>query len=206
MNTKAKFISIEGIEGTGKSTAVKAICDFLEKRNIEYVLTREPGGTPVAEEIRKVLLSNREETMCPDTEVLLMFAGRAQNIAEVIKPALAAGKWVVSDRFVDASFAYQGGGRNIDTDHIQALSDWVLGDLKPDCTILLDAPVEVGLSRMSSRGAKDRIEQEGTAFFERARQAYLDCAKREFDRFHIVDAAKEIMEVAAEIAEVLEAL
>ena len=206
MTRHAKFISIEGIEGTGKSTAVKRICAWLEKNNIEYVLTREPGGTPVAEEIRQVLLANREETMCADTEVLLMFAGRAQNIEEVIKPALAAGKWVVSDRFVDASFAYQGGGRNIDVDHIQALSEWVLGDLKPDLTILLDAPVDVGLSRMSSRGAKDRIEQEGKAFFERARQAYLNCAKRDPDRFHLVDATKEIMEVGSEIVEALEIL
>src|SRR3990167_6081596 len=155
------FISVEGIEGVGKTTMLPVIRECLETAGIIYVDTREHGGTPVAEAIRHVLLSHYQETMSPDTELLLMFAGRAQNIKQVILPALQAGRWIVSDRFTDASFAYQGGGRGIDNRHIAELAKWVQGDLQPDLTILLDAPADVGVSRVQSRGAKDRIEAEG---------------------------------------------
>jgi dTMP kinase len=204
MKKPGKFISIEGIEGVGKSTAVKVLTQYLETNGIEYVLTREPGGTPIAEKIRDVLLANHKEPLCDDTEVLLMFAGRAQNIAQVIKPALKKGLWVISDRFTDASFAYQGGGRQIPIEHIEELASWVQGDLRPDITFLLDAPVAVGLSRMNSRGAKDRIEQEGHEFFERVRDMYLQCAKKAPERFRIIDAARSIVEVSESIIAELE--
>jgi dTMP kinase len=198
-----RFITIEGVEGAGKSTAVKGVCAFLEKMQRRYILTREPGGTPIAEEIRRVLLQSHDEPMSADTELLLMFAGRAQNIAEVIKPALAAGRWVISDRFTDASFAYQGGGREIDFRHIDKLATWVQADLKPDLTLLLDLPVAQGLQRIEGRGAKDRIEQEGLAFFERVRAAYLACHQREPERVVVIDAARSPEQVLADIQAVL---
>lgn len=199
-----KFISIEGVEGVGKSTIVEMICALLDQKDEPYVLTREPGGTPIAESIRQVLLAHHEEPMCHDTELLLMFGGRAQNIEAVIKPALSEGKWVISDRFTDASFAYQGGGRQIDDHHIQAMADWVQGDLWPSRTILLDAPVEVGFSRMASRGVKDRIEREGMPFFERVRSAYLARAKADPVRFRVVDATQSLEAVSADVLALLQ--
>lgn len=194
-----KFISIEGIEGVGKSTAVDYLQTILSEHKVDFTLTREPGGTPIAEAIRKVLLGHYSEAMCADTELLLMFAGRAQNIAEVIRPALAQGRWVLSDRFTDASFAYQGGGRQIPIQHIDELAKWVQKELSPDLTILLDAPVAVGLERVSSRGAKDRIESEGAAFFERVRQVYLGLAKKEPNRFCIIDATQTLQKVQQDL-------
>ncbi len=203
---RGPFISVEGIEGVGKSTAVRGICDFLEAQQVDYVLTREPGGTAIAEKIRHVLLSDHEEVMAADTELLLMFACRAQNIASVIKPALARGACVVSDRFTDASFAYQGGGRGIPIDHVEQLANWVHHDLWPDVTILLDAPVEVGIERMKERSGKDRIEKENIAFFERVRSQYLDCARRNEERFRIVDASRSLEAVQADIQAIVQAV
>ena len=155
----AKFITIEGVEGVGKSSVINTICNELNTAHIKHVLTREPGGTPLAEEIRELLVTKRDELMMPLTEVLLFFAGRYQHITQLIKPALARGEWVISDRFTDSSFAYQGAGRGLAFEKLQTLKDWVQGDFEPDCTILLDAPVEVGLARIQSR-SKDRIEEE----------------------------------------------
>lgn len=190
LRASPRFITLEGIEGAGKTTALRHLCDYLKELSIDYVLTREPGGTVIAEEIRHLLLQASNESMCPDTELLLMFAGRAQNIAQVIRPALNQGKWVVSDRFTDASFAYQGGGRQIAFRHIEELAQWVQGDLKPDLTFLLDLPVETGISRIQGRGAKDRIEREGLVFFERVREAYLMLAAKEPERIQCIDATQ----------------
>jgi dTMP kinase len=201
------FLTIEGIEGVGKSTAVKFIQTYLGHAQQDFVVTREPGGTVIAEQIRQVLLKpNADETMVPETELLLMFASRAQHIASIIKPGLDAGKWVVSDRFVDASFAYQGGGRGFDLAQIQILSKWVVGDLMPDATILLDAPTNVGMSRAKRRGSQDRIEQEKIDFFERVRAAYLNLAKNDAQRFHVIDAAQPLAKVQENIKKVLDTL
>jgi len=207
METKrGYFISIEGVEGVGKSTALKFLQQYLTEQKINFVMTREPGGTPIAEEIRKILLGHHEEVMCPDTELLLMFAGRAQNIAQVILPALRRGHWVLTDRFTDASFAYQGGGRGISHQHIVELARWVQGDLQPDLTLLLDAPVDVSFARLSNRGAKDRIETEGVTFFARVRQAYLDLAENAPERFRIIDATQSLVNVHRQLIRAIQPL
>lgn len=193
------FISLEGVEGMGKSTALKFIESELKAHALPFIVTREPGGTQIAEGIRDLLLKHHDEKMHPDTEALLMFAARAQNVANVIKPALAAGKWVLSDRFTDASFAYQAGGRHIDAEHLGKLAHWVLGDFKPNLTLLLDAPIEVGLERIKRRQYKDRIEKEDICFFERVRKSYLTRARNEPDRFRIIQAHKPLPEVKADI-------
>lgn len=184
------FFSVEGIEGTGKSTVIKTLHKNIEASGQHCVLTREPGGTVIAEEIRQILLRHHQEHMSCDTELLLMFAGRAQNIQHIIRPALRAGHCVLADRFADASFAYQGGGRGVPSQHIEELAHWVLQGLQPDHTLILDAPVNVGLARVSSRGAKDRIELEGQAFFERARETYLSRAAAAPDRYTVIDATQ----------------
>ena len=196
---RGRFITIEGIEGVGKSTALKFLESHLSRHHIPIRVTREPGGTPVSEDIRQVLLGHYDEVMGPDTELLLMFAGRAQNIAEVILPSLQRGQWVVSDRFTDASFAYQGGGRGVNRRHIFELAQWVQGDLQPDLTILLDAPVKIGLERVESRGAKDRIEIEGVDFFERVRQSYLNLASAEPERFFVIDATQSLTDIQQQL-------
>lgn len=198
------FISIEGVEGVGKSTCIDFIREYLQRHAISVVFTREPGGTEIAEHIRAILLNHYDETMAVDTECLLMFASRAQHVAAKIKPALANHQWVVSDRFVDASFAYQGAGRGIPPARLQALSDWVLGDFKPDLTILLDAPLELALSRAKSRGEPDRIESEAPVFFEKIRQAYLERANAEPARFRLVDASCSIDNVKKQLAVILD--
>jgi dTMP kinase len=204
---RGMFLTIEGIEGVGKSTAVKFIQSYLGQAQQDFVVTREPGGTVIAEQIRQVLLKpNPDETMVPETELLLMFASRAQHIASVIKPGLDAGKWVVSDRFVDASFAYQGGGRGFDLAQIQILAKWVVGDLMPNATILLDAPPSVGMARAKRRGSQDRIEQEKIDFFERVRATYLSLAKKDAARFHVIDAAQPLAKVQENIKKVLDTL
>lgn len=205
-NERGRFISFEGIEGVGKTTVLRYIRERLEVDHIPYVVTREPGGTPIAEAIREVLLNHYNEMMCPDTELLLMFAGRAQNIAQVVLPALRRGQWVLSDRFTDASFAYQGGGRGIPVKHIEELARWVEGNLKPDLTFLLDAPVSIGLSRVKSRGARDRIEAEGLEFFKRVRESYLAQARREPKRFRVIHADQELSAVREQLREVIDPL
>ena len=202
--TPGKFITLEGGEGVGKTTNLEFICDYLCARGIDVLVTREPGGTAFAEKIRDLLLDPATaEPVAEDTELLLMFASRAQHIAQKIKPAIQAGQWVVCSRFTDSSFAYQGGGRGVAIDHIQQLADWVHGDFQPDITLILDLPVEIGLQRARQRAELDRIEQEQKEFFERVRQAFLARAKTA-SRYHIIDADQPLKQVQAQIANVLE--
>jgi dTMP kinase len=184
----SQFITFEGIEGAGKTTAVKFMESWLEQNNIPYILTREPGGTPIAEEIRDILLHHYQEKLTDISELLLFFAGRSQNVQSVILPALAQGQWVICDRFVDASFAYQGGGRRLPLLLLECLEKYVLKDKMPHLTLLLDVPVDVGLSRIQVRQAHDRIEQEKHNFFNDVRQMYLKRAAQCSDRFRIIDA------------------
>lgn len=201
------FLTIEGVEGVGKSTAMEYIQDYLRTKKIDFILTREPGGTSLAEEIRQVLLKpNSEEVMLPETELLLMFASRIQHIAHVILPALREGKWVVSDRFVDASFAYQGGGRGIDLARIEYMEKWLVHPLHPDMTLLLDASAEIGLARAKHRGPHDRIEMEKIDFFERVRAVYLARATEDPKRFRIIDATEPLDLVHANIRKMLDEL
>ena len=194
------FLSLEGCEGVGKSTAMHAIADHLSTQGKACVLTREPGGTALAELLRDLVL---KPTIAEDidikTEVLLVFAARAQHVTQVIKPALAAGKMVICDRFTDASFAYQGQGRGLDRSIIQWLADFVHPHLWPDLTLLLDAPLSVALSRMDSRGSRDRIEQEKTAFFEKVRACYRQRANDNPERFRLIDATQTIDEVRQQV-------
>lgn len=200
---KGRFITVEGTEGVGKSTNINYLCQLLRERGVELVLTREPGGTPLAEELRELLLSPRDEQVSEDTELLLMFAARAQHIENVIKPALERGAWVISDRFTDATFAYQGGGRGVDKGNIATLERIVQHGLHPDLTLLLDLDVAVGLKRASQRSAPDRFEQEKLDFFEKVRGEYLARAKAEPKRFSIIDASKSIPEVQCQILAVV---
>jgi dTMP kinase len=199
------LITVEGVEGVGKSTNMAFIAEQLQQANIPCISTREPGGTPLAEDIRGLLLQPREETVAENTELLLMFAARAQHIAQVIEPALARGDWVLCDRFTDATYAYQGGGRGIVTDKIADLEQWVQGDLRPDITFLLDAPIEVGMTRANKRGELDRFEQEKQQFFENVRSCYLQRAE-ELSRYRVVDAAQSLEQVQASIKSILEEL
>jgi len=192
---KNKFITIEGIEGVGKTTAVKVIQNYLIHKQQAFILTREPGGTVLAEQMRKILLTPHQEELVSDAELLLMFASRAQHVAHVIVPALQAGKSVISDRFVDASYAYQGGGRKMDMKKIEMLDEWIVGDVQPHLTILLDAPPEIGLTRAKNRGPHDRIEQEKIDFFERVRDIYLKRAKKFPKRFYVIDATQSLEKV-----------
>lgn len=206
MNNMAtgRFVTIEGIEGVGKSTNLEFIRDHLTAAGKAVVVTREPGGTPVGEEIRRLLLSNRHHGMAQDTELLLMFAARAEHVAAVIRPALARGQWVVCDRFTDATYAYQGAGRGIARQQIEALERWVQNGLQPDLTVLLDAPVDTGLARAGKRGAPDRFENEARGFFERVRHGYLEQARRHPERFRVIDAAQPLAGVQAHLARLLD--
>ena len=197
--TPGRFITVEGTEGVGKSTNIDYLCNLLKKEGIEVVLTREPGGTPLAEELRSLLLTPREENVSEDTELLLMFAARAQHIENVIRPALERGAWVISDRFTDATFAYQGGGRGVSMEHIETLERLVQHGLHPDLTFLLDLPVEIGLQRASARSAPDRFEQEKLNFFEKVRAAYLMRAENEPERFAVIDASRDLESVQEQI-------
>ena len=203
---RGKFITIEGIEGVGKSTHMRHLVECIEAAGHEVLETREPGGTPVAERIRAVVLGHTEEPIPAVAELLLMFAARAVLVDNVIRPALESGKWVVSDRFVDASRAYQGGGRGIPAEQVETLADWVLGDLEPDVTILLDAPVETGMARAGSRGEPDRLDSEQAGFYARVREAYLGLARAEPDRFRLIDASGELGEVSAAMDRVIRSI
>lgn len=191
------FITFEGPEGAGKSTNLTVFADALRERGCDPLLTREPGGTPVAESIRELLLSMHNEPMHADTELLLMFAARAQHLNTLIQPALAAGQVVISDRFTDATYAYQGGGRGIDPQRIAVLEQWVQGDLRPDLVIVFDVPVAVGMARAQARSELDRFEQEHQAFFEAVRDTYLARAKADPQRYRIVDASGDLDEIRA---------
>jgi dTMP kinase len=208
MNAAARFVTLEGIEGVGKSTQVQRLSAALQTRGIAHVVTREPGGTPLAESIRQVVLTAREEPLPPTAELLLMFAARAVHLANHIEPNLAAGRWVVCDRFTDATYAYQGGGRQLSVAPIAKLESMVQGARRPDFTILLDAPVERALARAAARNAgsvQDRFERERGEFFERVRRVYRARAAAEPNRIIVIDAALPVEEVGAQILEQLKA-
>jgi dTMP kinase len=203
---RGKFITVEGIEGVGKSTNIDFLSDLIEVNGFSVVRTREPGGTPMAERIRELLLEHGEEPMTDIAELLLFFAARSLHINNAIRPALEAGQWVVCDRFTDASRAYQGNGRGLNQDKIITLADWVQEDLQPDLTILLDAPAEVGMDRAGRRGAADRLEIEKTDFYARVREGYLALAESEPERFAIIDASLPLDQVQAAIREIADKL
>ena len=189
------FITLEGPEGAGKSTNRDFIASRLRERGVEVLLTREPGGTPLAERIRELLLAPSDESMAVDTELLLMFAARAQHLDRVIRPALEAGQVVLCDRFTDATYAYQGGGRGVSMARIAELERFVQGSLRPDLTLVFDLPVEVGLQRAAARGRLDRFEQENRSFFDAVRQTYLERAAQAPERYRVIDAAKSLADV-----------
>lgn len=195
---QGKFISFEGVEGSGKTTLISQISSELESNKIGSIVTREPGGTQVGEEIRDILLAHRKVDLTSDTELLLFAAGRAQHITEKIKPALQKGTCVLCDRFTDASSAYQGAGRGIDFEKIHNLESWVLQGFFPDVVVIVDVPVEVGFKRARSRGDLDRIEMQETAFFERIRQYYLSLADKDPKRYMLLDGSKTIESVLSE--------
>lgn len=200
---RGKFITIEGTEGVGKTTNIEFIKQWLTNQSIPFVNTREPGGTPLAEEIRELLLSNRQEAVCSKAELLMMFAGRAQHIDQLIEPQLASGNWVLCDRFTDATYAYQGAGRKMDNQLISSLETMVQGEMRPDLTLILDISVEKGLERAGKRSEPDRFELEKTDFFNRVRQAYLAMAADQPQRYKIIDASRSLEEVQQQIATVL---
>jgi len=200
------FITLEGPEGAGKSTNLNYLAARLREQGLEVVLTREPGGTELAEKIRELLLAPSDELMAADTELLLVFAARAQHLAQVIRPAMARGAVVLCDRFTDATYAYQGGGRGLSVARIAELEQFVQGDLRPDLTLVFDLPVEVGLARAAARGRLDRFEQEGQAFFEAVRQAYLQRAQAEPQRYNLLDAAQSLEAVQRAIDALLPAI
>ncbi len=193
------FISVEGIEGVGKSTNVEFIYQYLKDEGIDIVKTREPGGTELGEAIRHILLTPHHNDITDDTELLLMFAARSQHITTKIIPALSQDQWVLCDRFTDASYAYQGGGRAISYERIEILERWVQGTLRPDVTLLLDAPVELAMSRVHRRGEHDRFEQEEETFFQNVRTSYLAMAKRSPNRYRVIDASLDLEHVQAQI-------
>ena len=198
------FITLEGGEGAGKSTQMARVADWLSQRGRTVIQTREPGGTALAETLRAILLDRDNDSLCGLAELLLMFASRAQHLEELIRPALARGETVLCDRFTDATWAYQGGGRGLPGEQIAALEHLVHGDLAPDLTLLLDLPVEAGLKRASSRGESDRFESESIAFFERVRSSYLERAAREPKRFAVIDASPDADRVWAQIEQQLQ--
>jgi dTMP kinase len=201
---QARFITVEGIEGVGKSTHMAFIQQWLEARGVKVETSREPGGTPLAEQIRDVLLAPRTENMPEMAELLMMFAARSVHLENRIRPALEQGRWLLCDRFTDATFAYQGAGRGMDIARIAELEEAVQGTLRPHLTLLLDAPVEIGLGRARARGEADRFEQEAVEFFRRVRQGYLARAQADPGRVRIVDASGSLEQVQADLVQVLE--
>lgn len=196
----SKFITFEGVDGAGKSTHLAWFADTLRQRGLEVLVTREPGGTPLGERLREILLN---QPMHAETEALLMFAARLEHIEQVIRPALQRGIWVISDRFSDASFAYQGGGRGVAPGKLEQLERWVHGDLQPDLTLLFDIPIEVARQRLSNNATLDRFEQEKGGFFEKVRQAYLERSRKHPQRFALIDAAQTPDEVKADLGKII---
>lgn len=199
-----KFIVFEGGEGAGKTTQINRLADLLKESGIDFVQTREPGGTVVGEAVREILLDKNLPAMHSDTELLLMFAARAEHLQHKILPALAKGQWVVSDRFVDASYAYQGYGRGIDHDRLEVLENWVLQKLQPDLVIVLDIDVATGMQRVGKRGATDRFEEEQLDFFERVRAGYLDRAKKSPGRYAVLDASVDEQAVTEQLNSIMQ--
>lgn len=196
MSTPGKFITFDGVDGAGKSTHMHWFVEALRGRGIEVVLTREPGGTPLGEQLRELVL---HRPMHMDAEAMLMFAARVEHIEQLIKPALARGAWVVSDRFSDATFAYQGGGRGMDIARLDALEHWACGDFRPDLTVLFDLPVEVAKARLADAREPDKFEREQGAFFQRVRDAYLERVRQQPQRFAVIDAAQTPAQVRAQL-------
>ena len=206
MKARGKFITVEGIEGTGKSTNIDFVTGLIESRGIDVLRTREPGGTPMAEKIRQLLLDHGQEPVPDIAELLLFFAARSLHLRNTIVPALERGEWVICDRFTDATYAYQGGGRGIDSGRIRVLEDWLQQGFQPDMTLLFDLPVELGLKRAGKRGALDRFEQEQSAFFEQVREAYLQRAGQAAQRFRIIDAGQDLATVQQQLDHVIDEL
>jgi len=199
-----KFITVEGIEGVGKTTNIAYVQSILEQQGISVVMTREPGGTSLGEDIRGLLLGHKHDGMEDETELMLMFAARNEHLARIIKPALEKGQWVICDRFTDATYAYQGAGRGIDSQRISQLEQWVQGALRPDLTLLLDVPVEVGLQRAGARAGKaDRFEIQQQNFFERIRQCYLERAQQNKQQYRIIDASLPLKAVQTQLETML---
>jgi dTMP kinase len=199
-NTKGRFITLEGIDGAGKSTHLSWIAEQLRVRCPEVVVTREPGGTPLGEKLREVLL---KQTMHPETETLIMFAARREHLDKVILPALTRGAWVIADRFSDATFAYQGGGRGVSPDKLEVLERWIQQGLQPDLTLLFDVPVAIGKKRLSGNARFDRFEREQEIFFENVRSAYLERATRYPRRFRVIDAAQSMEQVKKQLQQII---
>lgn len=199
MSMRGQFITFEGTEGVGKSTQLANASRTLEELGVDYIVTREPGGTPMAEAIRELLLAPRDEPVNEITELLLMFAARAQHLHTRILPAINSGQWVLCDRFTDATFAYQGGGRGVPKDRIALLENLVQGEVRPDHVILLDAPVATGMARARDRGELDRFEQEDLEFFQRIRDVYRERAIAQPSRYHVVNAARSLEEVSGAV-------
>ncbi len=200
------FITLEGPEGAGKSTNREYLAERLREQGVDVLLTREPGGTPLAERIRELLLDSSDEPMAADAELLLVFAARAQHLQQVIRPALARGCVVLCDRFTDATYAYQGGGRGLSIERIAQLEQFVQGELRPDLTLIFDLPIEIGLARAAARGRLDRFEQEGRGFFEAVRQAYLQRSAQAPQRYRVLDAGQTLAQVQADIDALLPSL
>lgn len=198
------FISIEGLEGAGKTTQSEVLCQWLVNRGHNIVRTREPGGTEIAEDIRNLILRHHQETMDPSAELLLIFAARKQHLENLIKPAITSGQWVVTDRFTDATYAYQGGGRQLGPNLIRQLETTVLDDFQPHLTIWFDCQAEIGLARARNRGELDRIEAEDIDFFNRCRAGYLERYERQPERFIKIDASQPIKEVSRSLTNALE--
>jgi dTMP kinase len=204
--TRGLFITVEGVEGVGKSTNMDFIADRVMAAGIKVLRSREPGGTPMAERIRDMLLQHGDEPLPDLAELLLFFASRTLNIENAIRPALESGTWVLCDRFTDASRAYQGAGRGLNMDRINTLAEWAHGDLNPDLTVLLDAPAEVGMKRAEKRGETDRLESEQMSFYTRVRAQYLALAEGEPERFAVIDASQSLAVVQNQIGEVIDVL
>ena len=199
-----RFVTVEGLEGAGKTTCLEYVRDWLRRRSIEPVMTREPGGTALGEDVRSLLLSHRHDGMSAEAETLLVFAARAEHLAKVIRPALTAGSWVVCDRFTDATYAYQGGGRRLGAERIATLEQWTQGELRPDLTLFLDVSIDQGLERAAQRGELDRFESEKRDFFHCTRNAYLALCEQEPERIKRLDASQSIEGVQAALDRVLE--